>query len=131
MDEIKINNICQTKSYSLFNFLSEKLKNKFILSSSTLYFLDGKFFFKAIIDNDFKKIPITGVYIMIDTTNTHHYYYSTPIIINIRLYKDNLFTNNENLGYINNNYCKFNSYEEVLNELLKIYNYLINQNIEF
>ena len=125
MDEIKINDICKFKSYSLFKFLSENLKNKFILSSNTLYFLDGKFFFRAII-NDLRNKDITGVYIMIDTTNTHHYYYSTPIIINTRLYKDNLFTNNENLGYINNDYCRFNSNEEVLNELLKIYNYIRN-----
>lgn len=124
MDEIKINDICKSKSYSLFKFLSENLKNKFLLSSSTLYFLDGKIFFKAIIDYDIKIQDITGVYIMIDITNTHHY--STPIIINTRLYKDNLFTNNENLGYIDNNYCKFNSNEEVLDELLRIYNYVIS-----
>lgn len=125
MDEIKINDICKSKSYSLFNFLSEHLKNKFLLSLSTLYFLDGKIFFKAIID-DLKNKDITGVYIMINTTNTHHYYYSTPIIINTRLYKDNLFTNNEKIGYINNDYCKFNSNEEVLDELLRIYNYIKN-----
>jgi len=122
---VKINNKCQSRLNNLYNFLSEKLKNKYLFSLNTMYFLDGKMYFKVIFKIGMKHHPITGIYIMIDTTHTHHFYYSTPIIINTRIYKDFLFTNNEGLGYINNDYHKFSSDEEVLDELLRIYDYLI------
>jgi hypothetical protein len=130
----KINNKCQKKLNNLYNFLKENLKTKFIFPLNTMYFIDGKMWFKAFFNLDSNldsnlelnlnsKLQFSGVYIMIDTTHVHHYYYSIPVI-NTRLIKNYLFINNEELQYTNNDYHKFDSNEEVLNELNRIYEYI-------